>query len=364
MDSILVRDLARNPLKRDQYLSSALILMCSIAFFSMLFVIVTSFYIEDNKEVFNYIVLISFGIIFQVSLIIDYDFQSKLNAKYSSIAKTLAMFFSSLFKLYLIYIESDVFYFALSYAVDYFFIALFLLFSQIYHETYFKIRSYSPEIAVSLMKSSWPMILSALAVSLYMRIDQLMIKAMLGSHELGLYAAASKIFEGWLIIPHVLSVSILPLIVKIKVSSNYLRNISIIFSLFFWSSVLVALLTTFLNERIVFFVFGEDYKGSELVLVFLMWSCCFSALGSISARYLTIENMEKKIAVRTLSGLVINFILNIIMIPNYGITGAAFATFLTMFFSNYVINYFDRNLRQLVYITNRAITFSWVKYEK
>lgn len=67
-----------------------------------------------------------------------------------------------------------------------------------------------------LLKSAWPMILSAVATMLYMRVDQLMIKNMIGVHELGLYSAASKIYEGWIILPIVLSIAILPLNVKMK----------------------------------------------------------------------------------------------------------------------------------------------------
>ena len=70
-----------------------------------------------------------------------------------------------------------------------------------------------------LLKSAWPMILSAVATMLYMRIDQIMIKNMIGVHEFGLYSAASKaskIYEGWIILPIVLSIAILPLNVKMK----------------------------------------------------------------------------------------------------------------------------------------------------
>ena len=55
---------------------------------------------------------------------------------------------------------------------------------------------------------------------------------------------------------------------------------------------------------------------------------------------------------RTLIALVINFLLNLFLIPIYGIEGAAIATLISMFVAHYLLNYFDKELLQLVKIIN------------
>lgn len=92
-----------------------------------------------------------------------------------------------------------------------------------------------------------------------------------------------------------------------------------------------------------------------------MWTAAFTALGSVSTRYLTVEGMEKKIASRTVLALVLNVGLNFLLIPQYGIEGAAIATLITIVTANYLINYIDKELKQLLNICNKAITLNFLR---
>ncbi|MNJ81019.1 hypothetical protein D3C77_796320 [compost metagenome] len=73
--------------------------------------------------------------------------------------------------------------------------------------------------------------------------------------------------------------------------------------------------------------------------------------------------MESKILSRTLVGLIVNVLLNLVLIPVYGVQGAAISTMVTLFVANYLINYFDRDLKQLVSICNRSLTLGLVRNE-
>jgi Membrane protein involved in the export of O-antigen and teichoic acid len=52
------------------------------------------------------------------------------------------------------------------------------------------VRYFDIEIGRKLLRDSLPLLLSSIATSIYMRIDQVMIKNMLGDREVGLYSAA------------------------------------------------------------------------------------------------------------------------------------------------------------------------------
>lgn len=361
MESILVRDLARHPGQRQAYMSTAFRLMLVAAVISMLVLGSLVYLLETDSQTQIYICIISTGLLFQALLVVDYNFQSQVKAKSSSIAKALALGVSSLSKLIFIWYGAELVHIAILYAVDHLVIGLMLLFMHLRKRQVLFIKGFDRHLIQPLLSSAWPMILSALAATLYMRIDQIMIKNMLNSQELGLYAAAIKIYEGWIIIPYVISISLLPAIVKIKSQSieKYEKKMSMLFSLLFWASVFVALIATFWGEWLIILTFGPSFSESSLALGVVMWAAAFAALGAVSARYLTVEGMERKIAVRTFLGLLMNIVFNLVLIPLYGIEGAAFATLLTLFFANYVINFFDKSLQQLVNICNQSITLKW-----
>lgn len=366
MDSILVRDVAAYPCRGSAYVSTAFALMSAASVIGFVLLAVITYYFEPQKEVQWAVWLVGFGLIFQASLVVDFNFQGQVKSKYSSIAKSIALAVSSIIKVYLVIIQADFIYIAISYGLDYILTALALYVMHAYKRQPSFIKGFDRSLVWPLLKSAWPMVLAAVATILYMRIDQIMIKNMLGLHELGLYAAATKIYEGWVIIPYVLSISLLPAIVKLRSTSpeSYEINMARLFSILFWVNVFVALLATFFGEWIVSVTFGDAYMDSHTVLSLVMWAAAFNAIGSVTARYLTVEKMEKKIAWRTFIGVFVNIGLNVILIPKYGIEGAAVSTLITLFIINYGINYFDSDLNQLIQINNRAFLLKFKTQKK
>jgi len=362
MDSILVRDLGRSPEKRQEIMSTAfaLMLLASVVCLTVLCALILI--LESEFQVKVYTLVVSSGILFQSFMVIDYNFQAQVQAKYSSIAKSAALIFSAVSKFLLVVIDADLVAFAFFYALDHMVVALFLISLHFYRKQISFLFGFDKSLVMPLLQSAWPMVLSAMAVVLYMRVDQVMIKNMLSSQDLGIYVAAVKIYEGWLALPYIISVSLLPAIVKLRARSAdvYVKRLTMVFSLLFWLSAASALLVSFFGEKVIYYIYGSEYAAGNNVLAIVMWATTFAAIGSVTARYLTVENMEKKIAFRTIAGLIINVVLNLIMIPAYGIEGAAAATLITLFVVNYALNYFDKDLKQLVSICNSAITMRWL----
>lgn len=77
-------------------------------------------------------------------------------------------------------------------------------------------------------------------------------------------------------------------------------------------------------------------------------------MGSVSARYFNVEHMERKFALRTILAALLNVALNLFMIPIYGVIGAAWATLICTLFANYLMDWFDKELRVLLKLKHRA----------
>lgn len=363
MESILVRDLAKQPKLKQQYMGTAFFLMNIFSLVGILILGGLIHFFETDFQTKVYIWIISLGVIFQTFLVIDYNFQAQVQAKYSAISKSIAITISSLIKIYLVLIEADLILFVIAFVLDHIIIAVLLTVMYLLKKEPFFVASLDTKLIKPLLKSAWPIVISALAIMLYMRIDQIMIKNMLNIHELGLYSAATKIYEGWIMVPYALSISLLPAIVKLKENTpdEYEKNMSKLFAILFWLGILAATISTFASEYIITLTFGNAYISSQYVLIIIMWTAAFTALGSVSTRYLTVEGMEKKIASRTVLALVLNVGLNFLLIPQYGIEGAAIATLITIVTANYLINYIDKELKQLLNICNKAITLNFLR---
>lgn len=359
MDSVVVRELTLSPDQSSSILGTSFSIMMIVSITGYLILSGFLYLFEERLEAIIYTLLISVGVFFQTFFVITYWFQSKLKSKYPSIVKSITIIVSSIIKLYLVYIEAELYWFVVAYMLDFVLLGIFLFIMHRYLGEAPFIGHFQRSMVKPLLRSSFPMAVSAIAFSLYAKIDQIMIQNFLGDHALGLYSAAVKLYEGWTMFPYILIISLLPLLVKTKENDleNYETKFAILVSFIFWSSVLVFAGTFFLGDWLIHITFGQEYIESVTVLIILMLSAVFTLLGTLTARYLNVEKMEGKITKITFIALLVNIALNYYLIPLYGIEGGAYATLISMFIAFYAYDMFDPKLRPLFRIKNRGIFF-------
>jgi len=362
MDSILVRDMVGTTDKRKSYMGTGFGMMQLASLVSFVGLGLFTIFFEPDPLTQACLWIISVELLFQGFYVIDYSFQSDVQAKYSAMAKSLALVGSAGFKVYLAWAGIELKWIAWAYVSEFALVGFFLL--AIHH---LKGRGgfvfhFDFTLVKTLLKSAWPMVLAGLSGVLYMRVDQIMVAKMLGTEQLGLYAAATRIYEGWIILPYVLSLSLLPAIVKLRAgtAASYEGYLSKIMAGLFFAGAVVAVAVELGGDWLILISFGPAYTETFPALSVLILGAPLYAFNAISARYLTAESQEKKIALRTSVGLVVNLILNFLLIPQYGIQGAAIATLITMLIADYLINYLDKELRPLVRICNHAVTLQFL----
>jgi O-antigen/teichoic acid export membrane protein len=357
MDAVLVRELVTQEGRKNSVLGTAFWMMLATGVACFLLTLSVIWNTGETQQLKVFISICAASGIFTSFLAIDYFFQAQVKAKYSSICKFSALLSMSVVKLILVFLGADLFWFVVASLIDHVVLAAIFLSVVASRFDLAFLSRFDRKIAKEMLKSCWPMVLSSLAILLYMRIDQVMIKNMLGLEQVGLYSAAVKIYESWIMFPVVLTVSLLPAITKLKASDPviYQKRLSQIFRLVHWLSVAAAIVATILAEPVITFAFGEAYRASAGVVSIVMWTGVFAAMGSVSARYFNVEKMEKKMAARTFVAAISNILLNLLLIPRYGIDGAAIATLCCTFLANYVMDWFDKDLRLLLQIKHRAM---------
>ena len=97
----------------------------------------------------------------------------------------------------------------------------------------------------------------------------------------------------------------------------------------FGVSVPILIILGFFSEPILF-LFGDNYIAAKNALLILLVGQLFNSVSGPAAIYLNMTGRQRVLNVILAFGLILNILLNIILIPMYGIEGAAFATSFSM----------------------------------
>ena len=302
LDHIVVRDLTKYPDKRDEYIGTAFWLKI-IGAVVLLFMIAVTVRATSNDDVTNlYIFIIASGVVFQSFDVVDFYFQSKVLNKYVSICKIMQLGISSVLKIALILLDAGLFWFVLITLIDNIFLALALLFA--YHRQ--KIGrfwgGFSFNVAKQLLSASWPLALTSYATMLFMHLDKVMIKEMLGAEEVGYYAAAVKISEAYYFLPLVIGTSLFPAIINAKSISEslYLKRLQNLHVLLVWMAIIIALVVTFTGQALIDLLFGVAYAPAGEVLIIHVWAGVFVALSIASKKWFIVEGLQHLLLIRAL----------------------------------------------------------------
>jgi len=357
LDGIVVRDLVNHSEERDVYLGTAFWLKLIGALLTLGLLAIAVQFTSNDATTNLYIFIIASGLVFQSFEVVDSYFQSKALSKYVSIAKLIQLALSSVLKLYFVFIQADLFWFVLVSLVDQISLALSLAFAYWRQKIGSFFGCFDLGTAKAMFRNCWPLILSGIAITIYIRIDQIMIKEMLGEREVGLYSAAVKLSEAWYFVPVIITSSLFPAIVNAKKISQelYHQRLQWLCTLMAWLAIAVALPMTFLADPVVSLLYGQHYREAGSVLMIHIWGAVFVFLGVSSGVFLTVENYTKKSFYRTALGAISNVLFNFALIPRYGINGAAMATVLSQFIANFLYDLFDSSIRNLLIIKARAL---------
>ena len=359
LDEVVVRELIKTPEQREKILGTSFLLKLVGTLLMWAAILVAIPLTENDLQTNILIIIIAFGVFFQAFNVIDLSFQAEVKSKYVVHAQFIQLIVSSTIKIILIVNEAPLIWFASVFFLDAIVLALGLVFTYLHNSNKIFSWKWSYETSKHLLHDSWPLIFAGIVVSVYMKIDQLMIKEMLGAKEVGLYAAAVKLSEAWYFIPMAIASSLYPAIINARVYQKevYYQKIQNLFDLMVWIAVSIALPTTLLSSLVVEFLYGKEYLGSSSVLIIHIWTAVFVFLGVASSKYLLAENFIKKTFYRTFIGALLNIIMNYYLIGIIGIQGAAISTLVSHFFAAYFYDILDKDLRIMFIMKTKSLFF-------
>lgn len=354
LDGIMVRELVRAPERRDELLGTAFWLKAGGAALMWLCIAAAIPFTNNDVQTNILIAIIAFGIIFQTFNVIDFNYQAEVKSKFVVYAHLVQLVVSSITKLIFVWISAPLVWFACVFLLDAVVHAVGLTAMYLKNTGTIWYWKWRWETAKQLLKDSWPLILSGVMVSIYMKIDQVMIKEMLDAERVGYYAAAVRLSEAWYFVPMAITSSVFPAIINAKKQSEelYYQRLQKLYDLMVWLAVAIALPTTFLAPWVIKILYGEAFLPAAGVLSIHIWAGVFVFLGVASGKWLLTENLQIFSTINTSIGAIVNIILNYILIKNLGINGAAISTLISYFMAAYLcLSFFDKTRTNFVNLT-------------
>jgi O-antigen/teichoic acid export membrane protein len=359
MDNIVVRDLTRDPSHKNETLGTAFTLRLTASLINLCLLLSTIVLLKrDSPETQWAVALFGLGAVLSSLGVIEFWFQSQVEAKYVVWARNSAYIFINVVKVILIQLKAPILAFVAALVLEQALAYVGMVIVYHWRGDLMRVWKFSLDRARFLLKESWPLIISGIVIFVYMQIDQLMLGSMIGEEAVGIYSAAVKVSGMWYFVPISIVQSVFPSVVQAREISQevYSQRIQKVFNLMVLIGYGFAIPITFLSPYIINILYGQYYAASASMLTILVWSGTFASLGVAREAWLTTEGLMKFSAATAATGAVINMILNFLLIPKYGGNGAAIATIISQIFAVYISSAFFPETRPIFWRQTKALT--------
>jgi O-antigen/teichoic acid export membrane protein len=331
VEQILYRDTIQYPEKRNVYLGSAIGIKIIASIATGLLCFGTALVVSPKDVSLFLIGLLSLTYVCSSFSLLSMEFQAEAKSKYPSLFSVAVVIILNLSKIIVIFYDKGVIYLA----------GIILLEPVLYSCMYMYLRSkhygslrnlrFDKDIALQLLKDSYPLIFASAFFMIYARIDQVMIKNMMSAEYVGLYDAAVRMSEISYFIPNIIVAALFPAIINAKKISEivYFKRIKKLLLTLLLVSTGIALVTTLLSTYLTLIIFGSKFLATVPILKIYVWSNIGTALNMFIQQVLISENLTKNVSLTIFLGMVTNVILNILLIPHLGMSGAALASLIS-----------------------------------
>jgi len=359
IDSITGREIIKDYNKKDEIIGTGFYMKILGGALAVVIVFIVSLITTKDFFTLELIWIFSFNFILQAFNIIESYFQSQVLSKKVVTAQIISGMISTILKILCIVLSKGILLLVIICLVETSVYVSVLIFSFKRLGNHIKKWKFNINIAKSLLKDSWPLMLSSVAIGIYMKIDQVMIKNMLGNEQSGIYAVAVKLSEVWYFVPTLICTSLSPAIIKAMSISKELfeGRMKKLYFLMFWLAVLVAFFMTIFAYPIIKLLFGTPYIEAVTALKIYVWAGIGVSLGVAVAQYIIANNLTKITFYNTMLGALLNVVLNILLIPRMGINGAALATLISYTLAMFGIFIFRESRSQGFLILKSIINY-------
>ena len=359
LKGLAVRELVKFPESNDELMGtiSGLKFISSVlATFGLLaFIILTG----ETENVEFWVLLVASGtVLFKPFEVFDYWFQAKVEAEYSSKVRGISTITISIFKIVLVITGAKVLAFAYAYLFQAIIIGILFIVAYLW-KSHLPIRKWKFKFkrAKELLGQGWMIMLGSFFAVVYLKIDQVMLRWIISSEEVGIYSVAAKLSEAWYFIPGVIVASLFPKLIELQKTSitKYKKRLQQLLDLLFGMAFIIAVVVTFISKPLIIGLYGPEYQETSLILSIHIWAGIFVFMRSVFSKWILIEDAIVFSMITHGFGALLNVALNFFLIPIYAGVGAAIATILSYAMASYFSLFFYKKSKPIFWMMSKSI---------
>ncbi len=362
INSVIIKDFVDNPDEEGMALGTTFVLRAVSSILSAVTIVcVVSIVDRGEPLTIAVVALCSLALPFHVYDTINYYFQAKYQSKITSIASLIAYIVTAVYKIVLLILNMDVRWFAVATSVDYVCVAIFLFLA--YKKYKGPKLCFSAKKAKQLLSQSYHYILSGMMVAIYGQTDKLMLKQMLDEASVGYYALATSICSMWVFVLSAIIDSIYPTIMRLNEQDEVAFNKKNrqLYAIVFYVSTFVSIMFLILGNFFIKLLYAQAYLPAINPLKIITWYTAFSYLGIARNAWVVSKGKQKYLVYIYLSAAILNVLLNLLFIPLWGTSGAAFASLITQIATSILLPCFIKPLRENAKLMFEAILLKGIK---
>jgi O-antigen/teichoic acid export membrane protein len=329
-------------------MSTAVILKVCVVILSIAIFYLILQYTNIEQSILNYALLLATTEIFKTLLCVGRWFDSQLLSKWNGLIKVSVSCLFLLVKIFGIYTGKGIefFVYCLFFEVIFYSISMLLIFLMKSEEK-ISFKYYDKSLSLELFKLGGPLLLSAIGAIVYLKSDVFIIEYLLGENNVGIYSAGTQVIEVLYALPIMICTSIFPIMMsKLKSDSLSLFDEKVVFYLFVVSTI-IAVFLYLLSEHLILLLYGDEFFESSKVISIYAFSLPIVFLRAYLSKWIIAKEIYFLSLSTQLFGAFLNIVLNFILIPYYGLVGAAWATIISMFLASTFPLYFSKDSRYM-----------------
>jgi O-antigen/teichoic acid export membrane protein len=189
------------------------------------------------------------------------------------------------------------------------------------------------------------------------QVDLLFLPWFVSEAQIGLYGAGLGVFLALTVLPATFRMAIFPRIMQVfatdrvaleRLYRQSLKYLTVVAAPISVGVYLVA-------GPVIRLIYGTAFAGAAPILQVLVWAILFLLPGDINSRLLLASRNQKRSAIYTAIGLMLNVLLILLLVPRFGILGAGWARFV----SNVVVSVLNHLYVQKEIVQTNLLSLVW-----
>lgn len=361
LDSIEIREESKTPERKDAIIGTAFRLKLVAATITIAFVALTMFLFEADGFTRLMVMMYSLSMLLNTMNVARNYFTSIIWNEYVVKTEISRTVIGIVFKVVLLIMHAPLAWFIFAVLLDAVLLASGYAISYRAKIGSMRLWSWNAPLARYMLKQAFPMLLSGAAVIVYTKINAVMLGNMLDKTAVGIYSIAVSFTDVCVFVPTILSQTITPVLVRNYEQDleQYKAKAQIFMNLSLWGCIIIAITVSLISYPLIRYTYGVMYLASVPVLQVLVLRLAGVALAQTSGQMIIVEHIQKWAVIRNLIGCVVCIGLNLVLIPRYGVMGAAVSSVITGLFPGFFANMLIPAYRKIFVMQTVGILTGW-----